>query len=161
VTQTGEFSEDEWQSLRRLPLVAASIISAVDYSTMSESKEYEAFADFIRKSSEKRRQSDFVAMILDETVAADLQTFQSLCTSVATAMSGEKPVDRALAEAGDIARMLDQRLDKKAARAYKEFVLDVALAVARAHKESALPFASPISTVEDFHIRRLSVALGV
>lgn len=161
MTATGDFSEDEWQELRRLPLIVAALISAVDYSTVSEGKEYQAFAGFIRKAGAKRRKSVFITRILDESVEADQDTFFQHCTAVSTAMSGDKPVERALAQVNGVARMLDTRLDKKAARSYKEFVMDVALAVARAHKESALPFASSISTVEDFHIRRLSTALGL
>lgn len=161
MTAEGDFTEEEWQELRRLPLVVAAIISAVDYSTVSEGKEYEAFAAFIRKAGEKRRQSAFVAAVLDQSVESDKQTFQELCTSVTTAMSGEKPVETALLWIRKMGKLADERLDRREARSYKEFALDVALAVARAHKESALPFASSISKVEDFHIRRMTTALGL
>ena|GEM_PF-1799287 len=161
MSATGDFTEAEWQELRRFPLVVAALISAVDYSTLSEGKEYEAFAGFIRTAGAKRRKSEFIAEILDAPVEADKESFLEYCTSIATAMSGDKPVERALLQAKELARMVDTKLDKRAAKAYKEFILDVALAVARAHKESALPFASSVSKVEDFHIRRLSTALGI
>lgn len=35
MTTEGDFTDEEWQELRRLPLVVAAIISAVDYSTVS------------------------------------------------------------------------------------------------------------------------------
>ena len=161
MTATGEFNDAEWQQLRHFPLVVAALISAVDYSTLSEGREYDAFTDFIRKSDSKRRKSLFIAEILDEDVEYDRETFLAQCTSVATAQSGEKPIENALQQARNVAQLVDERLEKRDAKSYKEFVLDVALAVARAHKESALPFASSISTIEDFHIRRLTTALGV
>lgn len=43
MAETGEFDEAEWQTLRQLPLVVAAVISAVDYSTISEGREYKAF----------------------------------------------------------------------------------------------------------------------
>ena len=158
---TDEFSEGEWELLGRLRLVVATMISAVDYSTMSEQREYKAFATFLSKAGEKRRKSEFVAAVLDDVVEADQETFLQHCTAVASAMSGDKPVETALRQVKAAALMLDQRLDKRDAKAYKDFIVDVALAVARAHKESALPFASSVSKVEDFHIRRIETALGI
>ncbi|MCK5778672.1 MAG: hypothetical protein KAH11_07760 [Rhodospirillales bacterium] len=161
MAETGEFDEAEWQTLRQLPLVVAAVISAVDYSTISEGREYKAFTEFLKKAGAKRRKSPFVAAILDEVVEADHDTFQKHCTTVSSAMSGEKPVENALKQVKEAGLLIDARLGKKDARPYKEFILDVALAVARAHKESALPFASPVSKVEDFHIRRIETALGI
>ncbi len=161
MAETGEFDEAEWQMLRQLPLVVAAVISAVDYSTISEGREYKAFAAFLEKAGSKRRKSAFVAKILDDVIDADHDTFQKHCTAVSSAMSGEKPVETALVQVKEVGLLLDKRLGRKDARPYKEFILDVAIAVARAHKESALPFASPISTVEDFHIRRIETALGI
>ena len=158
---SNDFSSEEWQELCQLPLVIAAMISAVDYSTLSENKEFEAFADFLRKAGSKRGASPFVTAIIDATTSSDLKVFQDHCTAVATAMSGEKPVERALLRAKSVGRLIDTKCDKRAAKSYKAFILGVAIAVARAHKESMLPFASPISNVEDFHIRRLEVALGV
>lgn len=161
MSATGEFDEAELQELQQLPLVVASIISAVDYSTISETKEFDAFAAFLEKAGAKRRKSPFVAEILDDVTLVDHDTFQKRCTAVSTAMGGDKPVETALKQLKDMGLKLDNRLDKKDARAYKDFIVDVALAVARAHKESGLPFASPISKVEDFHIRRIQQALGL
>jgi hypothetical protein len=158
---SNSFSHEECQELCQLPLVVAAMVSAVDYSTLSENKEFEAFADFLRKAGSKRNTSPFVSAIIEATTSSDLKVFQDHCTAVATAMSGEKPVERALLQAKSVARLIDAKCDKRTAKSYKAFILGVALAVARAHKESVLPFASPISTVEDFHIRRLEAALGV
>ena len=47
---SNSFSHEECQELCQLPLVVAAMVSAVDYSTLSENKEFEAFADFLRKA---------------------------------------------------------------------------------------------------------------
>lgn len=51
--------------------------------------------------------------------------------------------------------MIEDRAPARESRAFKAFVYDVGLAVARAHRERLLPLASPISHREDFWLRRL------
>jgi hypothetical protein len=161
VTGRESFSDDEWNTVRRFPLVAASLISAVDYSSLSEEREFRAFADFIRSAGNRRKKSPLIAELLADTDIAERDMFMRQCQFVSAAMSGDNPVEAALREARDIGKLVDERLPKKAAKTYKSFIIDVALAVARAHKESAFPFAGAISRIEDFHIRRLQTALGV
>lgn len=156
-----DFNDEEWAEVIRLPLAVAALVSAVDYSSLSEAKEFAAFTDFIRKTGVRRRRTEIIGDFLDDMADTDLNLFQQHCHAVASAMSGDKPVDRFLVRAKTTARLVDARMPKAAAKAYKNFVLDVAMAVARAHKESMLPFASPVSKVEDFHIRRLEQALGI
>lgn len=91
----------------------------------------------------------------------DIEAFQQKCTLVASALSGEQPVENALKRIKTAGNLLNARLDKKTAKSFKNFLVDVAVVVARAHKESMLPFASTISKVEDYHIRRIETALGI
>lgn len=156
-----DFNDEEWTEITRLPIAVAALISAVDYSSLSETKELAAFANFIRQAGSRRQRTGIIGDFLDEMADANIDLFQQHCHAVASAMSGDKPVDQALARAKKVGQLVDARMPKAAAKAYKNFVLDVALAVARAHKESMLPFASPVSKIEDFHIRRLEHALGV
>lgn len=51
------FSDDEWQALQQLPIIVATLISAVDYSSASEDKEFFAFAAFIQKAAEKHAET--------------------------------------------------------------------------------------------------------
>lgn len=55
--------------------------------------------------------------------------------------------------------MIEDRAPARESRAFKAFVYDVGLAVARAHRERLLPLASPISHREDFWLRRLGKTL--
>lgn len=155
------FSDEEWQAICHLPLLTAALISAVDYSSISEEREYRAYADFIHKTSLKRNRSDIIDALLKEMDVDDKDTFHALCHSVTGALSGDNPIDRAIANVKGIAKTVDARLPKDEAKSYKMFVLDIASAVARAHRENMMPFAGSVSRVEDFHIRRLEQALGV
>lgn len=155
------FEGDEWAEVCRLPLMVATMISAVDYSTVSEEREFRAFSAFIRETVDKRKLPPVVSDLLADTDMEDRESFLSLCHFVSGALSGESPVERTFEAAKAAGKVVDARLPKKDAKAYKTFVLDVALAVARAHKESMLPFSGPVSRVEDFHIRRLAHALGI
>ena len=155
------FEPEEWQAVCRLPLLTAALISAVDYSSISEEREYRAFSAFIQRAGEKRKRAGIVADILNDTDFGEREVFLELCLSVTGALSGDNPIEKAINDAKTTGKLVDTKLSKKAAKSYKEFVLDVALAVARAHKESMMPFAGPVSRVEDFHIRRLAQALGV
>ena len=155
------FSEDEWNTVRRFPLVAASLISAVDYSSLSEEREFRAFADFIRSAGNRRKKLPLIAELLVDTDITERDQFMQQCQFVSAAMNGDNPVETALREAKDIGKLIDARLPKKVAKVYKSFIVDVAVAVARAHKESAFPFSGAISRIEDFHIRRLETALGI
>lgn len=154
------FEPEEWQAVCRLPLLTAALISAVDYSSISEEREYRAFSTFIQRAGGKRKRALIISDILDDTDFGQRETFLDLCLSVTGALSGDNPVEKAITDAKKIGKLVDTKLSKKAAKSYKGFVLDVALAVARAHKESMMPFAGPVSRVEDFHIRRLAQALG-
>ena len=156
-----EFSDDEWQALQQLPIVVATLISAVDYSSASEGKEFHAFASFIQKAAKKHADTSFVTAVLGNIDVVDIEAFQQKCTLVASALSGEQPVEKALKRIKTAGQLLDSHLDKKTAKSFKNFLVDVAVVVARAHKESMLPFASTISKVEDYHIRRIETALGV
>lgn len=156
-----EFNDEEWAEVIRLPIAVAAFISAVDYSSLSESKEFAAFKDFIRKAGGRRRRSQIIGDFLDDMANTDLNLFQQHCHAMTAVMSDDKPVERFLVRAKTTARLVDARMPKASSKAYKNFVLDVAMAVARAHKESMMPFASPVSKVEDFHIRRLERALGI
>lgn len=155
------FSEEEWADIRRFPVLVAAMISAVDYSSLSETKEFNAFAMFIQKAGARRKRSPLIAELLEDTSEINMNVFQDHCHHVAASLSGEKPVEAALDRAKAIGIMVDQRLPRKVAETYKNFVMEVAVVVARAHKESLLPFASSISKVEDFHIRRLGQAMRV
>lgn len=155
------FSDDEWQALQQLPIIVATSISAVDYSSTSEDKEFFAFAAFIQKAAAKHTETSFVTAVLGNIEFVDIEAFQQQCTLVASAMSGEKPVESALNRIKSAGDLLDAHLDKKTAKSFKNFIVDVAIVVARAHKESMLPFASTISKVEDYHIRRIETALGI
>lgn len=155
------FDKDDWQALCRLPLMVATTISAIDYSMVSEDREYRAFAAFIKEAAGKRKQAAVVVELLADTDYDDRETFLSLCQSVTGALSGDNPVERTFAAAKAAGKTVDKSLSKKDAKAYKTFILDVALAVARAHKESMLPLTGSVSRVEDFHIRRLADALGL
>lgn len=155
------FSDEEWNDIRRFPVLVAALISAVDYSSVSEFKEFNAFATFIYKAGAKRKKSPLIAELLKDTFEVNVEVFLDHCQHVAASMSGEKPVESALNHARDIGVLLDERLPKKMAATYKGFVMEVAIVVARAHKESLLPFASSISKVEDYHIRRLGQAIRI
>jgi hypothetical protein len=155
------FNEQEWLEIRRFPVLVAALISAVDYSSVSEFKEFNAFATFIHKAGAKRKKSPLIAELLEDTVEVNVQVFLDHCQHVAASLSGDKPVEVALNHARDIGILVDERLPKKVAATYKGFVMEVAVVVARAHKESLLPFASSISKVEDYHIRRLGQAIRV
>ena len=37
------FTDEEWAEIRRFPVLVAALISAVDYSSLSEFKEFNAF----------------------------------------------------------------------------------------------------------------------
>lgn len=161
MTEAYDFNEDEWHELRQLPIIVATLISAVDYSSLSENKEFEAFANFIQNVASKHNETSLIATVLGDVQNVDSATFQAECTSVASALSGEKPVEQALKRIKHAGELLDERLDKRNAKAFKNFIVDVAVVVARAHKESMLPFASTISKVEDYHIRRIETALGI
>lgn len=155
------FSDEEWNEIRRFPVLVAALISAVDYSSLSESKEFNAFAKFIKQAGARRKRSPLILALLEDTSDVNIDVFQDHCHHVAASLSGDKPVEKALERAKSIGLMMDERLPKKVAGTYKGFVMEVAVVVARAHKESLLPFASSISKVEDFHIRRLGQALRV
>ncbi len=159
--RTEQLNEDEWAEIRQLPLQIAAMISAVDYSALSEGKEYKAFATYLAKAAAKRHRSEFLADVLAELRDIDLPAFQDHCLAVTGALSGDKPVDRTLARAKQTAAIVDAKLPKKTAKSYKNFLMDVAVAVARAHKESLMPLGSPVSTTEDYHIRRLERSLGL
>ncbi len=154
-----QFSDEEWAELRELPILAAALISAVDYSRLSEGKEFAAFADFIRQAGGRQRRSPLIAAIPEDTADAEIERFRDLCDKVAHALSADKPMEKAIARVKDAGRLVDERLPPKQAASYKSFVMEVASVVARAHKESIIPFASPISHTEDFYIRRLAKAL--
>lgn len=155
------FNDKEWDEIRRFPVHVAALISAVDYSSVSEFKEFNAFATFIHKAGARRKKSPLIAELLEDTIEVNVGVFLDHCQHVAASMSGDKPVEAALNHARDIGILVDERLPKKMAATYKGFVMEVAVIVARAHKESLLPFASAISKVEDFHIRRLGQAIRV
>lgn len=155
------FSDEEWAEIRRFPVLVAGLISAVDYSSVSEFKEFNAFASFIHKAGAKRKKSPLIAELLEDTIDVNVEVFLDHCQHVAASLSGEKPVEVALNHARDIGILVDERLPKKMASTYKGFVMEVALVVARAHNESLLPFASSVSKVEDFHIRRLGQAIRI
>lgn len=155
------FNDKEWEDIRRFPVLVAALISAVDYSSVSEFKEFNAFATFIHKAGAKRKKSPLIAELLEDTVEVNVGVFLDHCQHVAASLSGEKPIDTALNHARDIGILVDERLPKKVASTYKGFVMEVALVVARAHKESLLPFASSVSKVEDYHIRRLGQAIRI
>lgn len=155
------FTDEEWAEIRRFPVLVAAMISAVDYSSVSESKEFNAFASFIQKAGARRKKSPLISALLEDTSEINMSVFQDHCHHVAASLSGEKPIEAALERAKAIGLMVDERLPRKVAGTYKGFVMDVAVVVARAHKESILPFASSISKVEDYHIRRLGQAMRV
>lgn len=161
MTNFNSFSDEEWLALQQLPIVVASLISAVDYSSTSEDKEFRAFAAFIQKAAKKHTKTPIVPAILSEIEDTDIEIFREKCTLVASALSGEKPVEIALKRIKEAGILVDTHLDKQTAKSFKNFVVDVAVVVARAHKESMLPFASTISKVEDYHIRRIETALGI
>lgn len=155
------FETEDWQALCRLPLLVAAMVSAVDYSSVSEEREFRAFAAFIREAGAKRKQTQTVVDLLADTDLENREAFLAICQSVNGALSGENPVERTFDAAKKLGKIVDARLPKKDARIFKTFIVDVALAVARAHKESAFPLAGPVSRVEDFHIRQLTHALGL
>lgn len=155
------FTDEEWAEIRRFPVLVAALISAVDYSSLSEFKEFNAFATFIHKAGAKRKKSPLIAELLKDTIDVNVETFVDHCNHVAASLSGDKPIEAALNHARDIGILIDERLPKNVAGTYKGFIMEVAVVVARAHKESMLPFASSISKVEDYHIRRLGQAIRV
>lgn len=155
------FNDAEWAEIRRFPVLVAALISAVDYSSSSEFKEFNAFATFIHKAGAKRKKSPLIAKLLEDTIDVNVEVFVDHCNHVAASLSGDKPIEMALNHARDIGILIDERLPKNTAGTYKGFIMEIAVVVARAHKESMLPFASSISKVEDYHIRRLGQAIRV
>lgn len=107
------FSDEEWTEIRRFPVLVAALISAVDYSSLSESKEFNAFAVFIYQAGAKRKKSPLIAELLEDTSEVNIDVFQNHCHHVAASLSGDKPIDAALDRAKAIGKMLDERLPKK------------------------------------------------
>ncbi|MDA0997421.1 MAG: hypothetical protein O2944_04340 [Proteobacteria bacterium] len=155
------FNDEEWSELCSLPLVVATLISAVDYSAQSEGREFNAFVDFLRQVGGRRKRAPIVDAVLKDAAPIDQAAFRDQCTMIATARSGEKPIEAALKRIKQSGALLADRLEPKQASAFRDFIMELGGAVARAHKESMLPFANPVSHTEDFHLRRISKALGV
>ena len=99
----------------------------MDYSSVSEFKEFNAFATFIHKAGAKRKKSPLIAELLEDTIEVNVQVFLDHCQHVAASLSGDKPIEIALNHARDIGILVDERLPKKVAATYKGFVMEVAV----------------------------------
>lgn len=152
------FASAEWQVVAALPIVVAALISAVDFSQLSERREYEAFRAHLKRLAAKRTRSRLVADAVADAVD-DLDEFERVCRSVAAPEAGGNPAEERLKAVQRTLLMVESRVTAREARVFKSFVYDVGVAVARAHRESLLPLTSPISHREDFWLRRLRKAL--
>jgi len=156
-----DFTADEWDDVTAAPVAAAAVISAVDYSALSEQKELDAFHRFFERSAASHSKSQLVQAVFAACAGDDLEAFREICDRVAAQQSGDTPIEDNMRHIGRVARMVEDRASAEEATAYKKFVYDCALLVARAHREHPLPFANPISRKEDFHLRRLGRELRV
>lgn len=155
------YTAEEWETVSSGPVVAAALISAVDYSELSERKEIAAFADHFNRVGAKFLDAGLVQAVLESTAAGSTATFKSVCDSVAGGATGETPVDERFRQIERAVAIIQSRVDAQEVAAYKRFVYDVAVIVARAHREGLLPFSNPISRIESFYLRRLRKALSI
>lgn len=125
---------------------------------LSERREYQAFREHLKRLAAKRTRSRLVAEVVTDAID-DEDAFQSICQAIASPQSGGSPTEERLKTVGQVVRMIEDRAPARESRAFKAFVYDVGLAVARAHRERLLPLASPISHREDFWLRRLGKTL--
>ncbi len=157
----GDFTLEEWDTVTAMPVVAAALISAVDYSAQSERKEIDTFARHFKRTAAKHKKSHLVQAVHATNTEDDLRVFRDVCNRIAAQQSGDTPIDDEMRRINNVVKLVDSRADESEAKAYKRFAYECAVLVARAHKESALPFANPISRTEDFYLRRLGRALGL
>ena len=134
MTTKNDFTAEEWQLLTLAPVNAGSYIITADLSVMGAIREMKALGKALKDSTPPAAAQELVAELIAD---AEAQAKNEEEKETAPAQEGEdvrEPIRQALQQT---ATLLDAKCTPDEAAGFKQWLLDVAQAVAEADKEGS------------------------
>jgi hypothetical protein len=160
MTTKADYTAEEWELLRKAPLIMAAAVIVSDMSgSVGVAREFLSMAQAVEETAQRHDANELVA-----TLVADLQSPQGAqaeetedITDIAEARA------KALAETREIADLLARKSPPAEAEGFKRWMLSIAERVSKAAREGGvLGIGSKlVSEKETTMIDELAEALGV
>jgi hypothetical protein len=160
MTTKADYTPEEWDLLKKAPLMMAAAVIVSDLSgSVGVAKEFLSMAQAVEETGQQGDVNELVASLV-----ADLQAPQA-----AQSDAGEEPLDlseareKALAESREVAALLAQKTTPAEADGFKRWMLSIAKRVSEAAREGGvLGIGSKlVSEKETTMLREIAAALGI
>lgn len=158
MTTATDYSDEEWQTLTRLPLlVTLAVMGAGSSDPLQRQRERAALTWALQQTRQRRPANTLVAAVAEAADAAEG------ATEPPPAGDGDGAQRLAVDEAARAATVLEQRSTPQEAEGYKRWVLAIARTVAAAAREGSLLGIGgvQVSTEERASVEAIAAALGV
>jgi hypothetical protein len=160
MTTKADFTAEEWELLRKAPLIMAAAVIVSDLSgSVGVAREFLSMAQAVEETAQRHDTNELVAALV-----ADLQTPQGEHTEETediTDISAAR--SKTLAETHEIAELLARKAPAHEAEGFKRWMLSIAERVSKAAREGGvLGIGSKlVSEKETTMIDELAEALGI
>jgi hypothetical protein len=160
MTTKADYSAEEWELLRKAPLIMAAAVIVSDLSgSVGVAREFLSMAQAVEETGERPEPNELIASIV-----ADLQTPQGDHAEETEDITDiSKARAKTLAETREIAALLARKSPPAEAEGFKRWMLSIADRVSKAAREGGvLGIGSKlVSEKETTMIDELAEALGV
>jgi hypothetical protein len=160
MTTKADYTPEEWELLRKAPLMMAAAVIVSDLSgSVGVAREFLSMAQAVEETGQQGDTNELVAALV-----ADLQEPQAARTEEAEDITDlAETRAKALAESREIAALLARKTTLEEAEGFKRWMLSIAKRVSEAAREGGVlgVGAKLVSEKETTMLRELADALGV
>jgi hypothetical protein len=160
MTTKADYTPEEWELLRKAPLMMAAAVIVSDLSgSVGVAREFLSMAQAVEETGQQDDTNELVAALV-----ADLQAPQAARTEEAEDITDlAETRAKALAESREIAALLARKTTLEEATGFKRWMLSIARRVSEAAREGGVlgVGAKLVSEKETAMLRDLADALGV
>jgi hypothetical protein len=160
MTTKADYTPEEWELLRKAPLMMAAAVIVSDLSgSVGVAREFLSMAQAVEETGQQDDTNELVAALV-----ADLQAPQAARTEEAEDITDlAETRAKALAESREIAALLARKTTLEEAKGFKRWMLSIARRVSEAAREGGVlgVGAKLVSEKEIAMLRELADELGV
>jgi hypothetical protein len=160
MTTKADYTPEEWELLRKAPLMMAAAVIVSDLSgSVGVAREFLSMAQAVEETGQQDDTNELVAALV-----ADLQAPQAARTEEAEDITDlAETRAKALAESREIAALLARKTTLEEAKGFKRWMLSIARRVSEAAREGGVlgVGAKLVSEKETAMLRELADELGV